>query len=436
MLRLRSDEQLVALFREGSDEAFRAIHDRYRARLLAYARQMLGPARADAEDALQDVFVRAYASLRADGRPVSLRAWLYRIAHNRCIDELRRPAPTPAELDPSATPAFAGERRDDPSHELERGEELRTLVSDIQDLPEQQRSALLMRELQGLTYEELACALGVTLPAVKSLLLRARTGMIEAALAREASCEDIRADLVSAHDRGVRASGRSRRHMRDCADCRAYRDQLRTMRRQIAALAPGGGALGSLGTLLGGGGGAAATTGGLSAAMTKVAAIVCCVALAGTAGTAIQSAVVHHHAAPRVHRAATIEKPALPTSSHALTELTGGAAAPPQTSAPPKHSEHSGRHTGQPLTSGDQLPPLPAVVVPVGSSGNTGPTGNTGATGATSVAGPTGPTGTSSPPAGPTSAGDSGSGSAGASAGPTGATGASSSVTPVRSPAS
>ena len=88
LLRLRSDEQLVALFRGGSDDAFRAIHDRYRARLLAYARQMLHGAIGDPEDALQDVFMRAYRALRASERPVILRAWLYRIAHNRCIDEL------------------------------------------------------------------------------------------------------------------------------------------------------------------------------------------------------------------------------------------------------------------------------------------------------------------------------------------------------------
>ena len=92
LLRLRSDEQLVRLFRGGSDDAFRVIHDRYRTRLFAYARQMLGGSRADAEDALQDVFVRAYGALRANDRDVSLRAWLYRIAHNRCIDELRRPS--------------------------------------------------------------------------------------------------------------------------------------------------------------------------------------------------------------------------------------------------------------------------------------------------------------------------------------------------------
>src|SRR3954470_5588479 len=98
LLRLRTDDQLVALFRLGYDEAFDVIHDRYRQRLLAYTRQMLGGARTDAEDVLQDVFLRAYRALRHDDRPVTLRAWLYRVAHNRCVDHLRRPTPPPAEI--------------------------------------------------------------------------------------------------------------------------------------------------------------------------------------------------------------------------------------------------------------------------------------------------------------------------------------------------
>ena len=99
LLRLRSDEQLVALFRAGSDEAFGVLHDRYRQRLFAYVRQMLsGCARQDAEDVLQDVFVRAFAALRDDERDVNVKAWLYRVAHNRCIDHLRRPNPPAAEI--------------------------------------------------------------------------------------------------------------------------------------------------------------------------------------------------------------------------------------------------------------------------------------------------------------------------------------------------
>src|SRR3712207_8442939 len=82
LLRLRSDEQLVALFRAGSDDAFGVLHDRYRQRLFAYVRQMLsGNSRQDAEDVLQDVFVRAFRALRADERAVNVRAWLYRVAH-------------------------------------------------------------------------------------------------------------------------------------------------------------------------------------------------------------------------------------------------------------------------------------------------------------------------------------------------------------------
>jgi Sigma-70 region 2 len=96
-LRMRSDEELVRRFRAGDEDAFRVIHDRYRARLFAFARQMLRGSPQDAEEALQDVFVRAHAALRTDARDVSLRAWLYRIAHNRCIDELRRPAPPSPE---------------------------------------------------------------------------------------------------------------------------------------------------------------------------------------------------------------------------------------------------------------------------------------------------------------------------------------------------
>ena len=94
LLRLRSDEQLLVMFRSGNDEAFRVLHDRYRQRLFAYVRQMLSAgSRQDAEDVLQDVFVRAYGALRNDDREMNVRAWLYRVAHNRCIDHLRRPDP-------------------------------------------------------------------------------------------------------------------------------------------------------------------------------------------------------------------------------------------------------------------------------------------------------------------------------------------------------
>ena len=218
----------------GYDDAFGTIHDRYRQRLLAYTRQMLGPSRSDAEDVLQDVFLRAYGALRNDNRPVTLRAWLYRVAHNRCIDHLRRPVPPAAEIyELSRTPAH------DPQAETVRREDLRRLVQDVQRLPEQQRSALLMRELDGLTYAELADALDTSVPAIKSLLVRARVGLVEAEEARDTACVEIRADLVRTHGRGVRTSGRSRRHLRDCNACREYRQGLRGVDEGARGALPG-----------------------------------------------------------------------------------------------------------------------------------------------------------------------------------------------------
>ena len=95
----------------------------------------------------------------------------------------------------------------DPVEEAQRREDLRRLVDDVGRLPEQQRSALLMREIDGMSYADLAAALDVTVPAVKSLLVRARVGLVEAAEARDADCAEIRDDLCAAYDRGVKASG-------------------------------------------------------------------------------------------------------------------------------------------------------------------------------------------------------------------------------------
>jgi RNA polymerase sigma factor (sigma-70 family) len=291
LLRLRSDEQLVALFRAGSDDAFGVLHDRYRQRLFAYVRQMLsGHSRQDAEDVLQDVFVRAFGALRTDKRDINVRAWLYRVAHNRCIDHLRRPHPPAAEIfEMSRKPLL------DPVDEAQRRDDLKRLVADVGRLPDQQRSALLMREIDGMSYADLAGALDVTVPAVKSLLVRARVGLVEAQESRDADCAEIQRDLMASYDRGVKASGRARRHLRECSACREYRAELRGMKRSFAALAPAGAGLFAKLLGAGAGGGAAAAGGGGSAALVggattatacKVAAVVCATAL--TAGGAVE----------------------------------------------------------------------------------------------------------------------------------------------------
>ena len=252
LLRIRSDDQLVTLFRAGNEDAFRVIHDRYRVRLHAYTRQMLAGSPHDCEDALQEVFVRAYFGLRTNRRDLALRPWLYRVAHNRCVDELRRPPLALVEPDENV-PAGAL----DPAEQVEQRDALRRLISDVQRLPDQQRSALLMRELSGMSYQEVAGALGVSVPAVKSLLVRARVGLAQATEARDTSCAQIREELILAHDRKVRASGLARRHLSECADCRQFRTEMRGVSRQLAALAPTLGPIGVIANLLGFGGGGA-----------------------------------------------------------------------------------------------------------------------------------------------------------------------------------
>ncbi len=370
LLRLRSDEQLVALFRAGNDAAFSVIHDRYRQRLFAYSRQMLGGSRQDAEDALQDVFMRAYSSLRSNDRPLSLRAWLYRVAHNRCIDQLRRPTPPAADLfDTSRKPLL------DPMDEAERREDLRQLVADVRRLPDQQRSALLMREMDGMSYAELASALGISLQAVKSLLVRARIGLVEAIEARDTACSQIRIDLTDSFDRGVRASGLARRHLRDCEGCVEYRAQLRGVRQGLGVLAPGAGPWATILKLVGlggagsagaasAGGGAAAGTGVLAAAGTgtaaKVAAVVCCAAL--TAGGAVE---VRDQIAGSARAPAAAKKRAAPPSPRAATGQPAavasvGAAAG---SGAPTSSAHRLKRTavaGVQTTAGRHIEILPA----------------------------------------------------------------------------
>ncbi|MFN8175642.1 MAG: sigma-70 family RNA polymerase sigma factor [Solirubrobacteraceae bacterium] len=358
LLRLRSDEQLVALFRAGNDDAFRVIHDRYSQRLLAYTRQMLPGRRQDAEDALQDVFIRAHASLRASDRTITLRAWLYRIAHNRCVDELRRPAPPPPEVLQLARPPAA-----DPIAEAERRESLRRLVEDVRRLPEQQRSALLMRELEGISYGELAAALDVTVPAVKSLLVRARMGLAQAREARDAACPQMREELALAVDRGVRPGGVARRHLHGCEACRAWRSDLQAKRRSLAALAPvgplalaaklagfGGGGAGGAAVATGGGAATGAAAGG-GIGLSHIAAVIAAAAV--TAGGAIEV----DHSLSGSHREHARAAPAATAGS------AGALPVLPMLTPAPRSAEKA----QQPAGAGAQAPPAPAVAPDAGA---------------------------------------------------------------------
>src|SRR5205807_3576161 len=92
LLRLQSDERLIAYVRRGNNSAFEALVNRYEARLLSFCRHLLG-SREDAEDVLQEVFAAAFNAILADDRTINVRPWLYRIARNRSLNHLRRVQP-------------------------------------------------------------------------------------------------------------------------------------------------------------------------------------------------------------------------------------------------------------------------------------------------------------------------------------------------------
>jgi len=170
-----NDQDLVARFRSGDDSAFTAIHDRFRGPLVAFAGRMLRGTGHDAEDIVQDAFIRAYRGLRVTDRPMVLRPWLHMIVRNRALDELRTPQRTDCfddEICLAAVPATS-----DPAQCFSDRDDMRRLVADIARLPERQRMALVLREFDGRTHIETARALNTTVPATKSLIIRARSNL-------------------------------------------------------------------------------------------------------------------------------------------------------------------------------------------------------------------------------------------------------------------
>ena len=167
-LRHAGDDRLVSLTRAGSERAFAEIMRRYQRALYLFCLQYLGAGRA--EDAVQQTFMQAFVALR-DGarREIALRPWLYRIARNCSIDLLRKQGSDHDELDPE----FDGMSHAD--GQLEQKEELARVVRAILALPEGQRRALTLRELEGRSYGEISAELGHTDSGVRQLIFRART---------------------------------------------------------------------------------------------------------------------------------------------------------------------------------------------------------------------------------------------------------------------
>jgi RNA polymerase sigma factor (sigma-70 family) len=233
LLRLQSDERLIALTRRGHHGAFEALVQRYQPRLLAFCRHMLG-SQEDAEDVLQEVFTAAFNAIRADDRPINARPWLYRIARNRSLNHLRRPQPAGQD----SMDVFERDGGVSTADTVHKREEFRQLVSDVGELPETQRTALLLREIDALSYEQIAEAMDTTVPSVKSLLVRARVSLAEAAEARLLTCEEVRLELGQVAEGLARTTAPVRRHLRTCDRCRTFRVELRKTTRALAAVYP------------------------------------------------------------------------------------------------------------------------------------------------------------------------------------------------------
>ena len=235
LLRLQSDERLIALIRRGNQHAFEALVARYQSRLLAFCRHML-TSKEDAEDVLQEVFAAAYNAILADEREINVRPWLYRIARNRSLNHLRRA--TAVGVD--SMDVHLSEGGLTTADKVHKREEFRLLIADVQDLPETQRTALLLREIDALSYEQIAEAMETTVPSVKSLLVRARVSLAEAAQARLLSCDEVRVELGAVAEGLARTTAPVRRHLRTCDRCASFRKQLRSNNRAMAALYPVG----------------------------------------------------------------------------------------------------------------------------------------------------------------------------------------------------
>jgi len=169
-LRAQPDRRLVDLVRDGYDAAFEEIVRRYRRPLDRFAAAIVG---GRSEDVTQDAFSKALLALRGSEAEVELRPWLYRIVRNTALNDLRDRAPAAEEL----AETIPGGRS--AAVVVEAREELRDLMERLRALPEPQRAALVMRELEGLSHEEIAAALGVSGGAARQAIFRARSALRE-----------------------------------------------------------------------------------------------------------------------------------------------------------------------------------------------------------------------------------------------------------------
>lgn len=346
---MSSDERLALRAAEGDERAFAEIYKRYHQDLYRFCLAMVGSPH-DAHDTLQNTMVKVLRSLPGEQREIHLRPWLYRIARNESLETLRKRRDS-AELE-QHQPAVGGV-----TETAEARERLRTLLGDLEQLPERQRAALVMRELSGLDFDQIGAAFGTSAAVARQTLYEARLGLRQLEAGREMSCSEVMRALSDADGRVARRRD-IRAHLRDCADCRAFRDGIAKRHEDLAGLAPlplaaSAGILhGLLGQSAGasvgvaGGGGAA---GGIGAGAGKVVATS---AIVKSAATVAAVAVIGASAAGR---GGLIDLPVVSKSDQAAVQsgtqphdATGGGE-----SATPNRAASTNAHAAGRSTVGD-----------------------------------------------------------------------------------
>jgi RNA polymerase sigma factor (sigma-70 family) len=281
-LGLLGDERLARLVGKGNERAFAAIYERYHQRLYRYCSAILHDDQ-DAQDALQSTLAQGFAALQRGQRDAPLRPWLFRIAHNEAVSVIRRRS--------GAGELTEVRERGVPSAEEQAGARARLalLVADLQELPDRQRGALVMRELSGLSHEDIAVALGTSVGAAKQSIFEARQALLEFGEGRSMACEEIRRTVSEGDGRSLRGR-RVRAHLRDCSACAAFAAAIPSRRADLHALASplppilAAGLLARLGLIGSGhGAGGAAGAGGMAAGVAgkAVGASLAAKALAG-----------------------------------------------------------------------------------------------------------------------------------------------------------
>jgi len=177
-----TEQELVARAKAGDDEAFaQLMHDNEK-RIYNLTLRMTGNPE-DAMDLAQEAFLNAWRGLKFFKGDSAFSTWVYRLASNACIDHLRRQkrrqdisVPMPVNDEDDSTPDIPDERFQ-PEQELERQELRRAVAAGLEQLSDEHRQVLVMREINGLSYQEIGDILGLEAGTVKSRIARARNSL-------------------------------------------------------------------------------------------------------------------------------------------------------------------------------------------------------------------------------------------------------------------